>query len=248
LARDTRISLFELFTSPPSSSTVWEDFLNGEGQFFPPDQTKTATQTISLGQGDYLITATADVVTRLDEIDLEYYPVDTNPSPPARISWELEIKFRDGQSQDDAFLPLPDPQGGWRFSGVPGGRWFDPVPADGFEFEMLSEGSFFTEAGMPVGLGDPNGYLLTYLDGANPVSVNVAGGATHNFPAGVTSFKVLDIDPSFDPDDPLAFPIFLDFSTPTASFTMTPILVPEPASLVLLALGGLLLARRLEEL
>lgn len=48
---------------------------------------------------------------------------------------------------------------------------------------------------------------------------------------------MLGIDPNVDPEDPLAFPIYLDFSTPLADFTMTPLLVPETQSLLLLAVA-----------
>jgi hypothetical protein len=94
---------------------------------------------------------------------------------------------------------------------------------------------------LPVDLGDSDGYTLVYMDGLSLVSVDVNGGDVHNFPAEVTSFKVLGIDPYFDPENPLAFPILLDFSTSFADFSMTPIPVPEPGTLVLLALGGLML-------
>ncbi|NEQ34635.1 MAG: hypothetical protein F6K04_27345, partial [Leptolyngbya sp. SIO4C5] len=37
---------------------------------------------------------------------------------------------------------------------------------------------------------------------------------------GVRQFIITDIEPSVDSDDPRAFPLKIDFSTPTASFEM----------------------------
>ena len=47
--------------------------------------------------------------------------------------------------------------------------------------------------------------------------------------AGVSSFVVSGITPLTDPDNPMAFPIQLDFDTATADFTMTPLKKPDCA-------------------
>src|SRR5690606_25763022 len=120
--------------------------------------------------------------------------------PVDPVTWEVDVQFITGTTQFDPFLPngqtIP---GVWVFDNMPAGFWYDPILADGFEFEMLG-GSLFTEAGMPVGLGDPNGYIVNYFDGLTEVFVPVAEGENYIFPgAGVSSFKVLDIGPPFDP-------------------------------------------------
>ena len=201
-------------------------------------QTASDSGNFSLAPGNYSFTANAH--TRSAQLG-------PNPVPgafvPDELSWEASLQFIDGQTQGSPFLPtLTGANGGWVFEDLPSG-WYDPVMANGFEFEMLS-GSYFTVAEMPVGLGDANGYTLTFMDGINSVSTELNPGDVYNFPAGVTSFKVLDIDPPFDPDNPLAFPIYLDFSTELATFSMTPIPVPEPSGFVLLAIGAALAITR----
>ncbi|MEM6748978.1 MAG: PEP-CTERM sorting domain-containing protein [Planctomycetota bacterium] len=207
----------------------------------PFDQTASANSSVLLVAGDYQLNITAQ--TRVATL-FGVLPAVTDPIPGS-MTWDASFQLIDGQTQTTPFLPTGQaPNGGWIFSDVPqGGNWFDPVVADGFEFEMLS-GSTFTEAQMPVGLDDGDGYVIEYLDGGSLITTVLAEGGSLAFPAGVSSFKVLDIDPAFDPDDPLAFPIFLDFSTTTASFSMTPILVPEPATLAVLTLGGVAMLRR----
>jgi hypothetical protein len=55
---------------------------------------------------------------------------------------------------------------------------------------------------------------------------------------GVAEFQVTGINPGVDPSDPTAFPLALDFSTPTADFTMTALNnAPEPSTLLLLGVG-----------
>ena len=85
-------------------------------------------------------------------------------------------------------------------------------------------------------VGNSDGiYLVTSVLGAQPVTA----GANLVFVSPVDFFTVSGISPLVDGGNPTAFPTFLAFDRPTASFTMTPI--PEPASLLLLlmAMGSL---------
>lgn len=64
---------------------------------------------------------------------------------------------------------------------------------------------------------------------------------------GTSSFRISGINPTVDSSSPTAFPVKLDFNTPTASFTMTGVsAAPEPGSITFLFVGGLagILVRR----
>jgi hypothetical protein len=106
-------------------------------------------------------------------------------------------------------------------------NWFDPVPADAYTFAMTStDGTFVAIADFPTNFASPF-----------RVSVNAAEvgwftsgercALTNVNPEGVTNFIVSHIFPLTDAEDPLAFPIQIEFGQQTASFTMTPTGVTE---------------------
>lgn len=121
----------------------------------------------------------------------------------------------------------------WIFDGVNGdGQWFDPAPASGYLYQT-DGASNFVQVGLPLGLeptGDGQYQIISALG-----SVTVSEGTFYSFTAPVDSFSILDIDPPVDGDDPLAFPVFLQFDANRVSFTITPI--PEPSGLCLFALA-----------
>lgn len=150
-----------------------------------------------------------------------------------------------GFRQQDPILPtLPrSPGGGSTFTDARSGRWYDPPVTDGYTFQT-TDGSKFTDI-----LNFPSGFdhYFSVLVGGNVIGSFGAGDSV-NFQslvgADVTEFQILGISPNVDAGDPLAFPIQLAFSTPTASFTMNP--VPEPATAALLAAGAALCLFRRE--
>lgn len=148
-----------------------------------------------------------------------------------------------GTVPTDPILPTQiDDDDSFVFNDVPSRRWFDPPLVGAYRF-VTTGGSLFTEVGMPPldVVADADGmYLVTSLLGAQPI----AAGAKLVFASPVDSFTVSGIAPLVDGADASAFPTYLVFDHPTASFSMTPI--PEPRTLLLGALAsvGLLLRRQ----
>ncbi len=135
---------------------------------------------------------------------------------------------------------IPD-DGSFVFFDVPSGRWYDPPLVGGYQF-ATTDGSLFTEVGMPpLGVvNDSDGmYLVSSIHG----NQSIAAGANLIFASPVDFFTVSGISPLVDSADPLAFPTYLVFDHPIASFTMRPI--PEPSTLMLLGMvtAGMLLRR-----
>ena len=157
-----------------------------------------------------------------------------------------------GSTQANAILPsLALPGGGFAFVDVQSGLWFDPPIVDSFLYHMTSNSLFTKILDFPTGFTSPFQVLV-----GNSLLGIFGPGQSVDFLAllgrGVTDFTIRGISPMVDAQNPLAFPLRLEFNTPLASFTMTPIVgpstgVPEPSALVLTATGvvGLgLIARR----
>jgi hypothetical protein len=157
----------------------------------------------------------------------------------------LLVVSQPGDTPDNPVLPdnFNDPPTGppiWRFENVPGsGRWFDPPLASGYVYE--TDGlSNFTQVILPTTVGDADG-MFNISDATNGI-ITVVAGTPHVFPVPVPKFTVTGINPLVDGGDPLAFPTFLAFDQQTVSFTQRPI--PEPATLVLIALAAVAAAWR----
>ncbi|MBL9076732.1 MAG: hypothetical protein JNL08_04465 [Planctomycetes bacterium] len=127
-----------------------------------------------------------------------------------------------GESQHFPVLPIVPPNG---FSGG-SGWWYDPPLALGFDFQMAG-GSLFTDIlTLPVGIdGDGmfevevgNQSLGQFAEGTRVDFRQILGGN------GVPAFRIVGIDPAVDSTDAMVFPVQLAFDTPTADFTMTPVL------------------------
>lgn len=136
-----------------------------------------------------------------------------------------------GLTQSDPILPSSSAMNAFSFSGVPSGRWFDPIGADGFLYEMTSPGDTFTSIlDFPMGFDAPffvragAQFLGTFEPGESVV-----------FPTGgVRSFTVYGLAPDVDSSNPRAFPLQLAFNRDGVGFRMTP--VPEPSILALMSL------------
>lgn len=158
-----------------------------------------------------------------------------------------------GGSQDNPILPndIDEETGGFVFTGVTGGRWFDP-PAFGFLFVMDTSGQGFTSVTLPNGF-DP--VTVTY----DSTTVSGATGGTNITLGNVTSFTITGINPQPDSDNPASYPVFLTFTTSDpVNFRMIPLgpnnqplVVPEPGTFNLLgaaaAMGLALVWRRRRE-
>lgn len=151
-----------------------------------------------------------------------------------------------GQSAATAIQPtqvIPRPEdGAWVFEDVTGtGRWFDPPLTSGYEYKVTDGLSNFVSVQLPTTIGDVDNQFV--IEDAVNGDVIVNGGDMYTFATPVDLFTVTGITPLVDGGDPLAFPTFLTFDQLTVSFTQTPMAIPEPASLLLLGLAGILLGQ-----
>ena len=153
-----------------------------------------------------------------------------------------------GTTQKDPILPnfesISDGARTFKFTNVPGGRWYDPPATYGYHFSITSPESLFSDiVDFPTGFSDPfavstGGIFLGAFAAGQKVSfTNFLGG-------GVPEFTVTGINPMATGGNPFAFPLELDFTTPTASFQMQPLETPEPASFLLVLAVLVLLACR----
>jgi hypothetical protein len=154
-----------------------------------------------------------------------------------------------GTNQDNPILP-PNPDPGpdpdappvYVFTEIPSRRWVDPPGTYGFDYVMTSN-SLFTELGLPTGFDDP--FDIWYGNGFSTLLGSFPGGGANLFfpGGGVSQFRITGIHPTVNSDNSNAFPVFLAFDTPTASFTMTPLVnpaseVPEPSTWLLFTCGA----------
>lgn len=148
-----------------------------------------------------------------------------------------------GATQGNPILPDITTPGLFTFTNVPSGRWFDPPIVSGFTYTMTGGSLFSSILDFPTGFAGPftvdvGGTILGSFGPGQSVDFSgFAGG-------GVSSFRVTGITPPVDAANPLAFPLQIAFTTPTASFTMQAINpqqteIPEPGTLALLLVGGL---------
>jgi hypothetical protein len=138
-----------------------------------------------------------------------------------------------GNTAGNPVLPNSGSNGFFRFFNVNSGQFMDPPIADGFEYQM-TDGALFTKIGLPTGYGNN----FTVVVGGNPVATGLAGGDAYTFGGpGVPSFQLIGLNPDVDAANPDAFPLYMEFNQPTASFNMTAIVVPEPSTFVLAILG-----------
>jgi hypothetical protein len=156
------------------------------------------------------------------------------PAASSTVNGDL-IHGSFGQLQSQAVVP---PAPCCRFFNVATGQFFDPPLAGGYVYSM-DDLSLFTKVGFPLGLGDD--FTITSSEGT--VS-GLTEGSEHVFSGGVSTFTLTGITPPVDPSNPAAFPLYLEFNTPTASFTMTPVLVPEPSALALVVIASVTIFRR----
>jgi hypothetical protein len=108
---------------------------------------------------------------------------------------------------------------------APTGLWFDPPLALGYDFQQTGNSLFTDILSLPVGI---DGDGLFEVQVGNQSLGQFAQGTGVNFVqllgSGVPSFRIVGIDPAKDATDIEAFPVKLAFNTPTADFTMTPVL------------------------
>lgn len=144
-----------------------------------------------------------------------------------------EVRFTNlvrfpGSSQDNPILGTKPGgiDGRWEFIGNPSFVFCDPPLAQGYSFATSGGAAFRQIASFPTGLGESFRVIAEGTDlgtFSKESSVNFEAILGH----AVSSFDVRGIQPFVDATSPTAFPIMLEFTTPTASFTMTAISAPD---------------------
>jgi hypothetical protein len=204
-------------------------------EYLPLDYTGTVSMSVSAYRGEYMS-------LQFNVIAMPASPL--GPPVPSGFASLLLDNFgfdAPGSTAINPLLPTASAQGPFGFLGAWSGAWVDPPMASGYRYVMSGTSVFTKIQGFPGGFGP----LTVSVDGqviASDLgpgdSVDFAGILGH----GVSEFTVNGIDPQVDAADATAFPLELSFDSSTADFQM--IAVPEPATLSLLALGGLAVLRR----
>ncbi len=188
--------------------------------------------------GNILAPSILEPALRAD-LSINYAPVSQSLTPGDLIYGTF------GTTQGNPVLPNSGGGGFFRFFNVASGQFMDPPFATGFIYNIDANaslpGAAFTKVGFPIGLG--NNFTVTSTQG---VVSGIAENGQHVFSGGgVSSFTVTGINPPVDAANGNAFPLYMEFSTPTASFSM--LAIPEPATATLVgvcAVMGLGAVRR----
>lgn len=171
-----------------------------------------------------------------------------------------------GASQGNPILPLTAPTNPGdpfilRASLDPSGTglgfdipvWFDPEVAIGYELQVI--GGQIKQFYLPTLPEDADGFEIAVFDGTQWIDLGAYfnGDSDDVGGLGITRLLIQGIDPALglDPLDPAAFAVGLTFENfnglqgapNQVQVEMIPIVVPEPASAALLAVGGCLMFR-----
>lgn len=184
------------------------------------------------------------------QVTVEYFANDGTtsetpllPPPPGTLPPEFE-----GTDCEGGFcIPtMLGPEG----PGVDFPLFFDPPPAIGFDYEIVT-GPNIAGIQIPAGFGDDLFELLLSLDGVNfqsfgQIEADTFYDLTGQFPDGVSHMRLLGIesDAGVDSEDPQGFPTGLTFVSggQQVGLVMTPIAVPEPTTAAMLLMGAISLA------
>jgi hypothetical protein len=124
-----------------------------------------------------------------------------------------------GCDQDQAAVP-ENITGAWRFALklLPElGTWFDPPLVS--EYRYYSPDAKFTGVELPTGIDAIDGKFIILYSGKQAI---VNEGVFYVFPAPVSEFRVIDIEPSVDAADNLAFPVRLALTTESPTVYIQP--------------------------
>ncbi|WP_449420345.1 DUF7453 family protein [Phormidium nigroviride] len=181
--------------------------------------------------GETVVALSIDRESRNDKDEITFW---------AKLANGVEGIFRakpekgKGETQGTPLMPTSGTTGKdgtlWSFINTPGRIWYDPIPAEGFNFKMTSDSLFTEIMNFPANFAKP--FILavkdtilgefTAGDKVKFSDYNELLGDLLKEGFGVQEFTISGI--SVDASSPTAFPIKLDFSTETASFDMVAIL------------------------
>jgi len=192
-----------------------------------------------LGTGSFLGNIMPGSLTQpflLGDLTISYMVASGPPNQPG----DLLHTAIPGSTAGNPILPSSGGNGFWRFFNVATGNFMDPPIASGYVYtiEAGAPATLFTEVGLPYGLG--TNFTITSSEGT---VTGLGEGDLHVFSGGVSTFTLTGINPLVDPNNPAAFPLFLEFNGATASFNMLAV-VPEPATGLLATLTTIGLTTR----